>query len=93
MEQFYHSDCIVHWTKCFAVRQSIRCMLEFVYLFTLIMLLCSQIIHILTVPGKVITMHESMSCPNGGQAHAESQKENSISLINLVHLAPLLSLI
>lgn len=46
-----------------------------------------------TVPGKVIILHKSISCPNGGQTHAERQEKKSISLINLTHFAILHSLL
>ena len=46
----------------------------FVYLFTLIMLLCS-IINIPTVPGKVIILHKSMTCPNGDKHTLRESKE------------------
>lgn len=75
------------------VRQSFSCVLVFVLLFTLIRFLFIQVFNIPTVPGKVIILHKSISCPNGGQTHAERQEKKSIGLINLTHFAILHSLL
>lgn len=72
----------------FPVRQSICRLLVFVQPFTLIIILYSQIINIPTAPVKVVIL-QSILCPNGGQAHAETHKK-SISLINLAALPTLI---
>lgn len=66
----------------------------FLYPFTLIILLCSQIINIPKANRKVIICSSQYHGQIGGQAHAESlRKKKSMSLINLAHLAALFRLI